>query len=388
MLNFTYYNPAKIIFGNDTEKEVGKEVKAHGKKVLLHYGGGTIKKIGVYDKVINALKAEGIEIVELGGVMPNPKLSLVHEGIKLCRKEGVDFILAVGGGSTIDSAKAIAVGIPYEGDVWDFYMHGAQAKEALPIGVVLTIPAAGSESSDSSVITKEEGELKRYYGTPLMIPKFAVLNPETTTYLPDYQTACGASDIIAHLMERYFTQVSHVDFTDQMIEATLRTMFNYAPLAVSDPKNYDVRAEVMWAGTIAHNNLLNTGRIGDWASHDIEHEISGIYDIAHGAGLAIVFPAWMKYVYKENKDKFVQFAIRIMGVDFSVDHKDRIVEEAIKRLEAFYQRIGMPIRLSEINIGEERLREMADKAVLGRGTVGNFKKLNADDVYEILKLAL
>ncbi|MDF2612912.1 MAG: putative butanol dehydrogenase [Clostridia bacterium] len=388
MLNFEYYNPAKIIFGRDTEKEVGREAAKYGKKVLLHYGGGTIKKIGVYDKVISALQAEGIEIVELGGVMPNPKLSLVQEGIKLCRDHQVDFILAVGGGSTIDSAKAIAVGVPYEGDVWDFYVNGVQAKEALPLGVVLTIPAAGSESSDSSVVTKEEGELKRYYGTPLMIPKFAVLNPETTCYLPDYQTACGACDIIAHLMERYFTQVTHVDFTDQMIEATLRTMFNYAPLALIDPHNYDVRAEIMWAGTIAHNNLLNTGRIGDWASHDIEHEISGIYDIAHGAGLAIVFPAWMKYVYKENKDKFVQFAQRVMNVDFSAHHKDMIIEEAIRRLEAFYKRLGMPTRLSDVGIGEERIKEMADKSVLGRGTVGNFKKLTASDVYEILKLAL
>ncbi|WP_069997317.1 iron-containing alcohol dehydrogenase [Cellulosilyticum sp. I15G10I2] len=388
MINFTYYNPAKIIFGRNTEQEVSVEVAKYGKKVLLHYGGGTIKKIGVYDKVVNALKAQGIEFIELGGVMPNPKLSLIQEGIKLCREHQVDFILAVGGGSTIDSAKAIAVGVPYEGDVWDFYMNGMQAKEALPIGVILTIPAAGSESSDSSVVTKEEGELKRYYGTHLMIPKFAILNPETTCYLPDYQTACGASDIIAHLMERYFTQVDHVDFTDRMIEATLKTMFSYAPLALLEPQNYDYRAEIMWAGTIAHNNLLNTGRIGDWASHDIEHEISGIYDIAHGAGLSIVFPAWMKYVYNENQDRFVQFATRVMNVDFAMDQKEMIIEEGIRRLESFYVKLGLPVRLSDIDIHEDRLQEMADKTVLGRGTVGNFKKLTADDVYEILKLAL
>lgn len=388
MINFTYHNPAKIIFGKDTEKEVGKEVSQYSKKILLHYGGGTIKKIGVYDKVIASLEEAGVEVIELGGAMPNPRLSLVQEGIMLCREHEIDFILAVGGGSTIDSAKAIAIGVPYEGDVWDFYSKGGEVTKALPIGVVLTIPAAGSESSDSSVITKEEGELKRGYSTSHMIPKFAILNPETTMQLPGYQTACGASDIIAHLMERYFTQVEHVDFTDRMIEATLRTMFNYAPLALMDPYNYDVRAEIMWAGTIAHNNLLNTGRIGDWASHDIEHEISGIYDIAHGAGLAIIFPAWMKYVYKENPKRFVQFATKVMDVDFSAEQEDRIIEEGIRRLESFYTRLGLPIRLSDEGITEERLQEMADKTVLNRKTVGNFKKLTANDVYEIYKLAL
>jgi len=260
--------------------------------------------------------------------------------------------------------------------------------EALPVGVVLTIPAAGSESSPSSVITNEDGWFKRSIGTELIIPKFAILNPETSYTLPAYQTACGASDILAHLMERYFTQVPNVDFTDRLIEANIRTILNNAPLALKNPRDYNVRAEIMWAGAVAHNNLLNTGRIGDWGSHDIEHEISGAYDIAHGAGLSIVFPAWMKYVYKHNKDKFVQFAMRVFDVDFSFEDKDRIIFEMIERLEAWYLRMGLPIRLSHVNIGDERLREMADKCMVGRTHVGNFVQLKADDVYEIYKLAL
>lgn len=391
MINFEFYNPARIIFGKDTEFQAGKQIAKYGKRVLLHYGGGSIKANGVYDKVVKSLKEEGLFFVELSGVVPNPRLSLVREGIELCKENNLDFVLAVGGGSVIDSAKAIAAGVRYSGDVWELYMDNSKLTgltEALPVGVVLTIPAAGSESSTASVITNEEGWLKRAINTEVVIPKFAVLNPESSYTLPAYQTACGASDIFAHLMERYFTQEPNVDFTDRLIEANMRTILNNAPLVLKNPNDYNVRAEIMWAGAVAHNNLLNTGRIGDWGSHDIEHEISGAYDIAHGAGLSIVFPAWMKYVYKQNVDKFIQFAMRVFNVDFSFDDKEKIVFEMIERLEAWYVRMGLPIRLSDVNIGSERIREMADKCMVGRTHVGNFQKLRADDIYEIYKLAL
>lgn len=386
MQNFSFYNPAKIIFGKDTETQCGEEIKRLSSRILMVYGGGSIKKIGLYEKVLISLKQHGVCCEELCGVQPNPRLSLVQEGIRMCREHKLDAILAVGGGSVIDTAKAIAVGVPYNGNVWDFYEGKAEATEALPIGVVLTIPAAGSESSDGSVITKEEGQLKRSYGTSLMIPKFAIMNPEFTYSLPAYQVACGASDILAHLMERYFTQVSHVDYTSRLLEASMRTILDYAPLALEQPENYDIRAEVMWVGTVAHNNLLHTGRIGDWASHQIEHEISGIYDIAHGAGLAIVFPAWMKYVYRENIDLFVQFAVRVLHVDLALGDKELVLMQGIRKLEQFFRLIGMPVRLSEAGICGDRLREMADKCCKD-GKQGNFKQLDADDVYEILKLA-
>lgn len=392
MINFEYYNPARIIFGKGTECTVGKQIVRYGRRVLLHYGGGSIKRNGVYERIVNSLREEGLFFIELGGVQPNPRLSLVRKGIELCRENDIDFILAVGGGSTIDSSKAIAAAMRNPGDIWDYYMYDdRRVTDALPVGVVLTIPAAGSESSDSSVITNEEGNYKRYIGAECLTPKFAVMNPEITFSMPVHQIANGASDIVAHLMERYFTQVKHVDFTDRLIEASLRTMLENAPLAMADPTNYDLRAEIMWAGTVAHNNLLNTGRIGDWGSHDIEHELSASYDIAHGAGLSIVFPAWMKYVYKENTDKFVQFAQRVFDVTLPLDDKDRIVTEMIARLENWYRRMGLPVRLSEAGIGEERLREMADRALEareGRGGIGNFKKLSADDIYNIYRLAL
>lgn len=391
MINFTYYNPAKIIFGRGTEPELAREIQKYGKKVLLHYGGGSIFQNGVYHKVTKALKEAGISYIELGGVVPNPRLSLVREGVKLCREQGVDVLLAVGGGSVIDSAKAIAVGVPYQGDVWDFFAGKAQPQTALPVVTVLTIPAAGSESSDSMVITNEEEQLKRGFSTELIIPKCSVLNPVNTFSLPNYQTACGASDILAHLMERFFTQVSHTDLTDRLIEADFKTILNNAPWAIANNDDYNARAEVMWAGSIAHNNLLNTGRIGDWGSHAIEHELSAQVDVAHGAGLAIVFPAWMKYVYQENRDRFVQFAVRMFDVSISdAQDIDGVIFEGIARLERFYQSIGLPIRLSEIGIGEDVIGELADRCVCDKPdkTVGHFKKLTRDDVYEIYKLAL
>jgi len=382
--DFVFLSPTKIIFGRNTEEHVGEEVKSYGKKILLHYGKGSIFKIGLYDKVIKSLKDSGVDFIELGGVQPNPRLSLVREGIEICRKNGVDFILAVGGGSVIDSAKAIAVGVPYEGDVWDFYTGKAEPKTALPIGVVLTIPAAGSEASKSSVITNEDGWYKRSLNVDIIRPKFAIMNPEITFTLSPYQTACGVADIMAHVMERYFTNDRGVDFTDRLCEATLKTVIENTFIVLKNPTDYDARAQIMWASTVAHNDLLSTGRTGDWASHMIEHELSGIYDIPHGAGLAIVFPAWMKYVYKHNIERFAQFAVRVWNVDLNFESLEKTALEGIERLRRFFKDIGLPTTLKEANIGEDRLEEMANKCT-ERGEIGNFVKLNREDVLNILK---
>ncbi len=387
MLNFEFYNPARILFGKGMEEQVGKRMAALGHRVLFVYGGGSIKRSGLYDAVLACLAEEGINVTELSGVQPNPRLGLVREGIRLCRENRIDAVLAVGGGSVIDTAKAIAAGAVTDGDVWDFFEGRARVEAALPIGVILTIPAAGSESSDSCVITKEEGQLKRHFGGEPLIPRFAILNPAFTCTLPAYQTACGATDILAHLMERYFTRVDHVDFTDRLLEASMRTIINYTPLALEHPDDYNVRAELMWAGTVAHNNLLNTGRIGDWGSHQIEHELSAIYDIAHGAGLAIVFPAWMKYVYHADLSRFVQFAVRVFGVDLAFGDPEAIVQQGIRKLEDYLRSIGMPVRLREAGIDDSRLAEMAEKCC-ANGPQGEFMKLHAKDVYAIYQLAL
>ena len=386
MENFRFQCATKIIFGKGTESFVGKEVGKLTNKILLHYGGGSIKKYGLYDKIIKLLKEESIEIVELAGVKPNPRLSMVGKGIELCRKNKVELILAVGGGSVIDSAKAISIGVNYNGNVWDFYTGKERAKKALPVGVVLTIPAAGSESSPGSVITKEEGSYKRPYVDNIIRPRFAILNPEISYTLPPYQTACGVVDIMAHIMERYFTTVSNVDLTDRLCEAALKTMIKNAPVVLKKKDDYNARAEIMWTGTVAHTDLLETGRIGDWGSHDIEHELSGIYDIAHGAGLAVIFPAWMKYVYKKDIQKFIQFAVRVWNIEYDFDNKGKMVFEGIKRLKEFFKQIGMPVSLKELNINSDRFDEMSRKAT-ENGPLGNFMKLSKEDVFNIYKLS-
>lgn len=389
MRNFTFHSPTKIIFGKGTENQVGAETAKYSKRILLHYGGESAKRSGLYDRVIASLKEAGVEFVELGGVQPNPRLSLVNEGIRLVRQNQIDFLLAVGGGSVIDSAKAIAAGALYDGDVWDFYCGKAVIRQALPVATILTIPAAGSEMSPATVITNEDGWLKRGVNSSHLIPQFSILNPELALTLPKFQVACGAADIIAHLMERYFTNVQNVELTDRLIESTMKTVVHNVPLVLAQPDNYDAMAEVMWSGTVAHNNLLDTGRIGDWSSHEIEHEISAIYDIAHGAGLAIVFPAWMKYNYKHDVTRFAQFAARIWNVDMNYWNPEITALEGIARHEAFFKSIGLPTRLSDLNIGADRLEEMADKCTLGgTRTSGQFVKLNRDDVLAILKLAL
>jgi alcohol dehydrogenase len=388
MENFVFQNPTKILFGRGMEENVGAETAVYSKKVLLHFGGGSIKSSGLYDRITASLKKAGVEWVELGGVKPNPRLSLVHEGVKLVKENGLGLILAVGGGSVIDSAKAIAMGAVIDGDVWDFYLGKGEPKAALPIGTVLTIPAAGSEASTGTVITNEAGWFKRAVNSELIYPRFSILNPELAFSLPKFQVACGVTDIMAHLMERYFTNVTHVAFMDRMLEAAMKTLICQAPLVLEDPQNYDAWAEIMWTGTIAHNNLLNTGRVGDWASHDIEHEISGIYDIAHGAGLAIVFPAWMKFTYKHDINRFAQWAIRVWNVDMDVFDTERVARTGIDRMEAFFRSMGLSTRLADAGIAGDRIDEMAAKCTDGNTRrFGNFVSLDKDSVKKILTLA-
>ncbi len=388
MINFRFLCPTEMIFGKNVQQTVGEETKKYGTKVLLHYGSGHIKKSGLYNQVVTSLKEAGVDVVELGSVQPNPRLSLVYEGIRLCRENGVDFILAVGGGSVIDSAKGIALGVKYDGDVWDLYTKGVEAAEALPVGVVLTIPAAGSESSQSSVITNVETGDKRPCDSDILRPKFAFMNPELTYSLPPYQTACGASDIMAHIMERYFTRAENVELTDRLCEATLKTIIGNVPAVLADPENYAARAEIMWAGSIAHNDLLGTGRIGDWASHMIEHELSGINDVAHGAGLAIIFPAWMRYVYKQDVNRFAQFAARVWNVEMDYFDPEKTALAGIDAIKAFFRSIGLPVTLSEIGITPAHYERISSNCRrTSEDVVGSFVPLKSSDIVEILKLA-
>lgn len=389
MENFRFLSPTQIIFGRGAEEQVGTEAKKLGRKILLHYGGGSIKRTGLYDKVVKSLRAAGVDFIELGGVKPNPRLSLVHEGIKLCRENKIDGILAVGGGSVIDSAKAIGIGVPYEGEVWDFYSGKAMPKATLPVGAVVTIAASGSEASNSSVITNEDGWLKRGLNSDLTRPVFAILNPELTFTLPPYQTAVGGADIMAHVMERYFTKVKHVELTDRLCEGLLKTVINNLPLALAEPDNYDARAELMWASTLAHNDLVGTGRGKDWASHRMELELSGFYDVPHGAGMAVIFPVWMKYVYRHDLERFVQFAVRVWNVEPDFNDPERTAREGIARLVRFFKENALPTTLAELNIPGDRLEEMAKKATDdGKKVLGQFVKLTTEDVLAIYKMAL
>jgi len=390
MIDFTFCNPTRIHFGRDSLSHLREEVERYGKRILLVYGGGSIKRIGLYDQVMSILNEAGAAVWELGGVQPNPRLALVYKGIDMCREHDVNLVLAVGGGSAIDTAKAIANGACYDGDVWDLYMGKGNNTEVLPLGTIVTLPAAGSEMSNSSVITREEDLCKCGRNSFLNFPKFGILNPEYTYSLPPYQTACGVVDIMAHMMERYFTQVENVELTDRMTEGALRTMINNAPIVFEKPDDYNARAEIMWTGCLAHNTLLQTGRIGDWASHKLEHELSALYDIAHGAGLAIVFPAWMKYVLpRGGAKKLAQFAVRVFDVPEDFGTQEEIATEGIARLEAFYRSIGLTTTLHENGIGSEDIDRMAKHCIeLLGGSVGAFVKLNTEDCKAIYELAL
>ena len=392
MLNFDYQNRTRIIFGKNEHKNIGKLIKPYANKVLFHFGGQSIKKSGVYEDVINSLLENKIDFVELGGVKPNPRLSLVNEGIELCRKEKVDFILAVGGGSVIDSAKAIAIGVPYSGDVWDFYCKDIEIKEAIPVSTILTIPAAGSESSTGTVITNEEKQLKLSCGCELLRPLLSIINPELYFTLPKNQIANGISDMMSHIMERYFTNTSNTDLIDGLCESTLKTIMRNGSIIINDNKNYDAWAEIALSGNIAHNGLLGLGREQDWASHKIEHELSAIYDVAHGAGLSVITPAWMKYVYKENMPMFEQFAINVMGVESGAKSQEEIINEGIEKLKSFYKKLELPTSLKELNIDDSNLDLMAKKSTNfndGKEVlIGGLKKLNWEDVLAIYNLAL
>ena len=387
MNNFIFDGASRVVFGKGAENDLTNEVKKFGgKKVFLHYGMGSIKKSGLYDRVVKLLKEGNLEIVEQGGVKPNPVLSHVREGIKKFRDSKADFILAIGGGSVIDSAKAIAVGVPYNGDVWDFAESKATPKAAIPIGVILTIPAAGSETSRYSVVTNEDGMWKRDVvneNNELIRPKFAILNPELTLTLPPFETACGVVDIMAHVMERYFSRTKNVYLSDKLCEAVMKSVIKNGPIVVKEPKNYDARAEIMWAGSVAHNDLIGMGRDWDFVSHRIGVELSALYDIAHGASLSIAFPAWMKYMYKLYPVIFAKFAVNVWNVDNDFDSLENSALEGIKRLENFYKEIEMPVRLSDVNIPADKFDEIAEKC----DKIGSIKKTDKKDILEILKLA-
>ena len=391
MNNFTFYSPTYFVFGKDEENNAGKYVKRFGgTKVLVHYGGGSVVRSGLLERVKASLSQEGLSVVELGGAKPNPRSGLVYEGIELCRKEKIDFILAVGGGSTIDSAKAIAAGAVYEGDFWDFYM-GKPVTEALPIGTVLTIAAAGSEGSPDSVITKEEGMFKRGASGEALRPAFSILNPALTQTLPAYQTAAGITDIMAHLFERYFTNTKDVEVTDRVIEGLLMTMIHEAPKVIANPDDYEARANIMWAGMLAHNNCCGVGREQDWASHNIEHELSALYDCAHGAGLAVVFPAWMEYNMHHDVMRFAQLASRVWGCDMDFANPENTAKAGISAFRTFLKSIGMPLTMAEIGGKEEDIPYLAHTACFGDGnggTLGSFVVLKEEDVANIYRLTL
>lgn len=387
MKNFRWYNPTQIIFGKGVLTQMGAQAGKLGQRALLLYGGGSVRHNGVYDQVTSSLQEAGIPYVELGGVRPNPRLSLVYEGIRLVRENKLDMVLCMGGGSVIDSGKAIAMGAVYDGDVWDFYWNGVQPTASLPVGVALTIPAAGSESSDGSVITNEEGWYKRSCCCDLQYPIFALLDPQVCFTLPKAQIAAGGVDMLAHIMERYFSKEPHTDLSDRLCESAMLSLMTWLPRVIENPQDYDAWAEIMWGGNIAHNGLLGRGREEDWASHAIEHELSARYDISHGAGLAIVFPAWMRYVYHEDLPRFTQFARRVMGVSLPDSMPEKTALEGIARLERFFHDLGAPIRLHEANIDSTYIPDMALKCC-GDWTLGSFRRLNRQDVENILRLAL
>ncbi len=391
MYDFTYYTPTKVVFGKGAENQTGALVKAQGcKKVLIHYGGGSVVRSGLLERIKASLDKAGVAHIELGGVVPNPRLSLVYQGIELARKEGVDFLLAVGGGSVIDSAKAIAYGLAEEADVWELYDHTRRAKACLPVGAVLTISAAGSEMSNSSVITKDEGGVKRGYNDDICRPRFAVMNPELTVTLPPYQTASGCTDILMHTMERYFTPNGTMELTDSLAEGLMRTVMKNAVILRDDPANYNARAEIMWAGSLSHNGLTGCGSDGgDWAPHGLEHEMGGMFDVTHGAGLAAVWGSWARYVYRDCLDRFVRFAVNVMGVEAGGTPEDTALQ-GIEAMEDFYRSIHMPACISELGIApsHEQLETMAKMCIVaGGGKKGSAKVLYETDCLKIYEMA-
>ena len=382
MKDFNYYAPTEVVFGKESEEQVAQLVKKYGgTKVLVHYGGKSAERSGLLDKICGLLSAGGVEFIKLGGVVPNPRLSLAQKGIDICRKEGIDFILAVGGGSVIDSSKCIAYGVPFEGNVWDIYLGKAEPKSMLPVAAVLTIPAAGSEMSESSVITNEDGDVKLGYSNNLSRPKFAIMNPERTFTLPPYQTAAGVTDMMMHTMERYFTKDDDMDLTTDLAEATLRNIKNAVFPVLKNPEDYRYRAQIMWGGSLMHNDLTGCGATGDWATHQLEH----------GAGLAAIWPSWARYTMHENLRRFVRFAVNVMDVPNDFTDPEGTANKGIEAMERFYHAIGMPINIKELigkDISDEEIKEMTRKCSRDyTSTCGALKVLKAEDMEAIYKMA-
>lgn len=396
MTGFNFYTPTEVVFGKRGEEKTGEIIKKYGgTKVLLHYYDvGSPQQPALLERIRNSLKANGVDYVELGGVVPNPKLSLVYKGIELCKAEGVDFILAIGGGSVIDSSKAIAYGLANEGDVWDFYDMKRMPVGCAPVGSVLTIAATGSEMSNSSVITDDRTATKRAFDSDFARPKFAILNPELTMTLPPFQTACGCVDIIQHTFERYFVNGGNMAITDAIAEGLIRVVMKNSLILRDDPENYEARAEIMWSGSLSHNGLTGCGiidgGIGDWETHMIEHEVSGMFNVTHGAGLTAVWGSWARYVYKNCLHRFKQYAVNVMGIEDAGSDED-IALKGIEAMEAFHKSLGLPISMKELGIEptEDQIKEMAERCEMATGDpAGLAMTLSKDDVYEILKMAM
>lgn len=392
MNSFEFYSPTKVIFGRDAEQRVGEELKSLGAdRVLIVFGGGSVKKSGLLARVEKQLEQSGIYFAELGGVCPNPRLGLVREGIELCRRDRINLLLAIGGGSTIDTAKAISIGVPYEGDVWDFYSRKAVPQKALPTANILTIAAAGSETSMSSVITKEEGLEKRGCKSDLIRPRVTFMNPELLYTLSPYQTACGITDIMMHTFERYFTTSGENEMTDRIAEALLKTVMQYGLECMKDPFNYEARSEVMWAGSLSHNQLTGLGRSQDWATHQLEHELGGMFDVAHGAGLAAVWGSWARYVYKNDVMRFARYGVNVLGLNMDYDHPAQTALRAIEATEEYFVKIGMPISLPQLmgrELTEEEIKELSVKCTFyGERTIGGMMTLGEAEISDIYHMA-
>ena len=393
MNQFVFYSPTKVIFGKGVENQVGQEIKAWGgTKVLVHFGGGSVKRSGLLDRVETSLKEAGLDYVMLGGAVPNPRLGLVYEGIDLCRREKVDFVLPVGGGSVIDSAKAIAIGAVYDGDVWDFYDDKAVPTKSLPTANILTLAATGSETSEHSVITKEEGGIKRGIGFPVLRPKFTLLNPELLYTLPPYQTACGVTDIMMHTLDRYFSKGGCNEMTDRIAEAVLKTVIQYGTVAMENPTDYTARSEILWAGSISHNDMTGLGLPGDWSPHQLEHELGGMFDVAHGAGLAAVWGAWARYVCDADIMRFARYGVNVWGLAMNWEDPAATAQEAIRATEKYFASIGMPTTITQLlgrPLTDQEMDELAVKCTFfGRRTIGSLKVLGKDQIREIYQAAL
>lgn len=392
MNSFEFYSPTKVIFGKNAESRVSEELKAlGGSRVLVVYGGGSVKKSGLLQRVENSLKESGLWFTELGGVCPNPRLGPVYEGIEICRRERIDILLAIGGGSTIDTVKAISIGVPYDGDVWDFYSGKAMPTAAVPTANIVTIAAAGSETSSSSVITKEGGMIKRGHNSAFIRPKVTFMNPELLYTLPPYQTACGVADIMMHTFERYFTTSGENEMTDRIAEALLRTTMQYGIECLKDPCSYQARSEIMWAGSLSHNHLTGLGRNQDWATHQLEHELGGMFDVAHGAGLTAVWGSWARYVYKNDVMRFARYGVNVLGLNMDYDHPAETALRAIEATEEYFVKLGMPISIPQLmnrTLTEEEIKELSVKCTFfGKRTIGNLMVLGEKEISDIYTMA-